>query len=238
MVIYGSVTGDVTNSGVIAPGSATFSGSPMGEFTFKGNYAGAGGTMAINSFLGADDSPSDRLIISGGAATGATTVHVTNAGGPGAETTGNGIPVVNAVSGATTAPGAFALPAGELRAGAFDYDLFRGGAGGSSPNDWFLRSDFVAPPIGVRSRRSVTPPVVPRCAAHSSVPCRPAAEPAAARRRVSDHRARTRHLRRGAASGAAIGSRHPRHARRPGRRYLSSPTALWRSACAARDDGG
>ena len=73
-------------------------------------------------------------------------MHVTNVGGVGAETT-NGIQVVNAVSGATTAPGAFALPAGELRAGAFDYDLLRGGISGTSPNDWFLRSDFVAPAV-------------------------------------------------------------------------------------------
>ena len=111
---YGSVTGDVTNSGVIAPGSAApgLSGSPMGAFTIKGNYTGAGGTMAINTVLGGDNSPSDRLVISGGTASGNTIVHVTNVGGVGAETTGNGIPVVNAISAATTTPGAFALPAG------------------------------------------------------------------------------------------------------------------------------
>ena len=144
---YGSVTGPVTNSGVIAPGSATpgFSGSPMGAFTINGNYTGVGGTMAINTVLGGDGSPSDKLVISsaGTTATGNTTVRVTNVGGGGAETTGNGIQVVSAVGGATTAPGAFALPAGELRAGSFDYDLFRGGVSGS-PNDWFLRSDFIA----------------------------------------------------------------------------------------------
>ena len=142
---YGSVTGDVTNSGVIAPGSAApgLSGSPMGAFTLNGNYTGIGGTMAINTVLGGSGSPSDLLVISGGAATGNTTVHVTNVGGVGAETTGNGIQVVEAVNGATTSPGAFALPAGELRAGAFDYDLFRGGLGASNRQDWFLRSDFV-----------------------------------------------------------------------------------------------
>ena len=142
---YGSVTGDVTNSGVIAPGSAApgLSGSPMGAFTINGNYTGIGGTMAINTVLGGSGSPSDLLVISGGAATGNTIVHVTNVGGVGAETTGNGIQVVEAVNGATTSPGAFALPAGELRAGAFDYDLFRGGLGASNRQDWFLRSDFV-----------------------------------------------------------------------------------------------
>ena len=63
---YGSVTGPVTNSGVIAPGSATpgFSGSPMGAFTINGNYTGVGGTMAINTVLGGDGSPSDKLVIS------------------------------------------------------------------------------------------------------------------------------------------------------------------------------
>ena len=156
---YGSVTGDVTNSGVIAPGSAApgLSSSPMGAFTIKGNYTGAGGTMAINTVLGGDGSPSDRLVISGPgtAATGNTTVHVTNVGGVGAETI-NGIPVVNAVSGATTAPGAFALSVPELRVGAFDYDLLRGGVSGASPNDWFLRSGFVAELPG-----EVVPPVTP-----------------------------------------------------------------------------
>jgi outer membrane autotransporter protein len=141
---YGSVTGDVTNSGIVAPGSAShLSGSPMGAFTINGNYTGAGGTMAINTVLGDSGSPSDLLVLSGGAATGNTTVRVTNVGGVGADTTGNGIQVVEAVNGATTSPGAFALPAGELRAGAFDYDLLRGGLGASNPQDWFLRSDFV-----------------------------------------------------------------------------------------------
>ena len=60
------------------------------------------------------------------------------------ETTGSGILVVNAINGATTVPGAFALE-GEARAGAFDYDLFRGGVSGSA-NSWFLRSDFIVPP--------------------------------------------------------------------------------------------
>ena len=170
---YGGVTGSVVNDGVIAAGAATpgFAGSPTGAFTVvgsllnrgtvrlasgvsignvlevRGNYVGAGGTMAINTFLGGDGSPSDRLVINGGAGTGATTIKVTNVGGPGAETTGNGILVVSAINGATTANGAFVLASGELRAGAFDYDLFHGGVNGDAPSDWFLRSDFTVPPV-------------------------------------------------------------------------------------------
>ena len=123
------------------------------------NYTGVNGTIGLNTFLGADGSPSDRLVINGGSATGNSFLRITNAGGPGAETVANGIAVVQAINGGTTAPGAFAL-AGEVRGGAFDYDLFRGGLGGSNPNDWFLRSTFiVGPPEPVLppSRRSCRP---------------------------------------------------------------------------------
>jgi outer membrane autotransporter protein len=116
--------------------------------------------MAINSFLGGDGSPSDRLVINGDpAATGNTSVHVTNVGGLGAFTTANGILVVNAINGATTAPGAFTLANGELRAGAFDYDLFRGGATLGSANDWFLRSTFTGG--GGGGGGGVLPPIPP-----------------------------------------------------------------------------
>ena len=91
---YGSVTGPTVNNGVIAAGSATpgFLGSPTGTFTIIGDLLnhgaiqlasgralamcwrfaaatlGAGGSMDINTFLGGDGSPSDRLVINGGAA--------------------------------------------------------------------------------------------------------------------------------------------------------------------------
>ena len=117
------------------------------------NYTGMGGGITLNTFLGGDGSPSDQLVINRGAATGSTTLTIQNTTGPGVLTTGNGIQVVDAVSGATTSPGAFTLSNGELRAGAFDYDLLRGGVSGS-PNDWFLRStivvEAVAPAVGGR----------------------------------------------------------------------------------------
>ena len=131
------------------------------------SYIGAGGTIALNTFLGGDGSPSDKLVINGGSATGNSFLRITNAGGPGAETVANGIPVVQAINGGTTAPGAFAL-AGEVRGGAFDYFLFRGGLGGSNPNDWFLRSTFVVGPV----------PIGPaRCRSGRSLPTDPPPEP-------------------------------------------------------------
>jgi outer membrane autotransporter protein len=125
------------------------------------NYIGQGGTIGLNTYLGDDSSPSDRLIISGGSATGSTTLTIHNTAGPGAQTTANGILVVNAVGGATTAPGAFTIANGELRGGAFDYDLFRGGVSGS-PNNWFLRSDFIAPPIPPEPPIPPIPPIPPQ----------------------------------------------------------------------------
>ncbi len=88
-------------------------------------------------------------------------ILVTNFGGTGGETGDrDGIRLVEAINGATTTPNNFTLLNGELRAGAFTYDLFRGGLNpGNFSNDWFLRSDFVAPPIPPEP--PVVPPVVP-----------------------------------------------------------------------------
>jgi len=50
-----------------------------------------------------------------------------------------------------------------VRGGAFDYDLFRGGLGGSSPNDWFLRSTFtVGPPEPIVPPEPILPPEPPQ----------------------------------------------------------------------------
>jgi hypothetical protein len=66
------------------------------------NYEGVGGAIRLNTFLGDDSAPSDRLIINGGAGTGATTLDIRNTTGPGAETVANGILVVQTIDGATT----------------------------------------------------------------------------------------------------------------------------------------
>ena len=130
----------LTNAGLVNMGTGTAPGTSL----FVTNYTGTGGTIAMNTFLGGDGSPSDTLVTRL-TATGNTLLRITNAGGPGAETVADGIRVVRAARG-TTDPGAFTL-VGEVRGGAFDYDLFRGGLDPSnSPNDWFLRSSFVVGP--------------------------------------------------------------------------------------------
>lgn len=116
------------------------------------NYIGAGGTLGLNSFLGGDGSPSDRLIIDGGSATGSSVLSVTKAGGPGDLTTGNGILVVDAVNGGTTATGAFALSTPYIPAGPYAYTLFRSSVDAAGPQSWYLRSTLncaLAPSAGV-----------------------------------------------------------------------------------------
>ncbi|MBB1594566.1 autotransporter outer membrane beta-barrel domain-containing protein [Achromobacter sp. UMC46] len=133
----GTFAGALNNAGEIRPGPND--GTGFGALTVRGNYVGAGGSLTLNTQLGADNSPSDRLVIDGGQASGATPITVVNRGGAGALTAADGIAVVQAVNGATTNTGAFSL-ATPLTAGAYDYHLYRGGALGGDPDSWFLRS--------------------------------------------------------------------------------------------------
>ena len=159
---YGTVNGAVTNNGTVAVADAlaAFANTGSGNLTINGslnnagtvqvggagvgnklvvngNYVGNGGVLAINTKLGADNSPTDKLVISGGTASGNTAVRVTNAGGAGAKTTGDGIEVVSAINGATTQANAFAL-ANRVVAGPYEYTLQRGGS--ASTDSWYLRT--------------------------------------------------------------------------------------------------
>lgn len=164
---FGSARGSVRNDGTlaVADGVPSLAGSGTGTFTINGalfntglmqvgganvgnrlavngSFMGAGGALALNTQLGADNSPTDQLVLSGGGAAGNTAVRITNVGGAGAQTTGNGIPVVVAMNGATTQAGAFAL-ATPVVAGPYEYTLYRGGNG--SADSWYLRSTRPAP---------------------------------------------------------------------------------------------
>ncbi len=98
-----------------------------------GSYTGSAGAITLNTYLAGDGAPSDKLIVNAGTATGTTGLTVHNTTGPGAETQANGIQVVQALNGGTTASDAFTLT-NRLRAGASDYFLFHGEIGGSNPN--------------------------------------------------------------------------------------------------------
>lgn len=135
---------NVSNAGRI---DLTNNGAAGDRFTINGNYVGSNGLLLLDTVLGDDSSASDRLVISGGTATGATSIGIVNVGGAGDVTSQDGIQVVQAINGATTSSGAFAL-GGPVAAGAFEYFLFKGGVSAGSSENWYLRSTLVNPPAG------------------------------------------------------------------------------------------
>jgi len=116
--------------------------APVGD-SFKtlsvNRYQGANGTIALNTYLFDDASPSDLLVIDGGTASGQTNLQIKNAGGAGALTTGNGIKVVDAINNGTTDSNAFRLLS-EVKAGPYQYTLHRASLDDSNGEAWYLRS--------------------------------------------------------------------------------------------------
>ena len=139
---FSQTVAGLTNAGFVNMGSGTAPGTVLTTT----NYVGQGGTIAMNTYFGADNSPSDKLVIDTGAASGNTFLRFTNAGGPATGTMANGILVVEAINGATTAAGAFTMANTRLRTGVSDYRLFQGGLDGSDPDNWYLRSTFTPGP--------------------------------------------------------------------------------------------
>lgn len=150
-------------------------------FTIAGNYVGNGGGVYLQSVLGADGSPSDRLVISNGVASGSTGLGIINTGGGGAETLADGIMVVQSINGGSTAPNAFALY-NPVAAGAYEYFLFKGGVSAGTGENWYLRSTLVAgvtpapanPPLGTPP---ITPPPPPEDAGTPPPPLAPPPSP-------------------------------------------------------------
>lgn len=149
----------VNNAGVI---QMTQSGAPRptDTLTIQGNYTGIGGSLLLDTYLGLDGSPSDKLVISGGLANGLTGLGITNAGGPGGGTTGSGIMVVQASNGGTTAVNAFVLDRA-VAAGAYEYFLFRGGVAAGEQQNWYLRSQLVPVPVPPPPAPEAVAPVAP-----------------------------------------------------------------------------
>ncbi len=103
-----------------------------------GSYAGDG-TLAMNTYIGGDDSPSDRLVIDAGSGTGPSQVLINRTAGNGDLTIANGIEIVSAINGATTTADAFRLGA-RVVGGPYEYTLQRGSRDASAPQSWYLRS--------------------------------------------------------------------------------------------------
>jgi autotransporter family porin len=134
---FNQTVASLSNNGIVRFNStgtdATFAPTIL---TVTGNYTGNNGVLQMSTVLGDDNSPSDKMVVTGNVS-GNTTVQVTNAGGLGAPTTGNGILLVQV--GGTSTDDAFALAGDRVLAGQFAYGLeFRDIAGAG--NNWYLRT--------------------------------------------------------------------------------------------------
>ncbi len=124
-----------------APGGPIADASSYKQLTVR-QYSGNRGVIGLNTFLGGDESPTDRLVLDSGGASGNTSLLISNAGGGGELTTGDGILIVDAQNGATTTTGSFYL-GNRVAAGAYEYSLHRSDS--SNADKFYLRSTIIDP---------------------------------------------------------------------------------------------
>ncbi|WP_353151900.1 autotransporter outer membrane beta-barrel domain-containing protein [Pollutimonas bauzanensis] len=186
-----NMTGDSVLTSLTLDSGAVFS-TPFAANTYKtlttGTLNSTDGVIGLNTWLGGDDSPSDKVVINTtNPVGGQTRLRIRNTGGVGDLTTANGIEVVKRVeieeitepqvqlSRASTlihseaSEGSFALD-GRVVAGAYEYQLYRGGSQVSEADNWYLRS-----------QRNIEPPVLPETeppeAPDTDLPVSPKPEP-------------------------------------------------------------
>jgi outer membrane autotransporter protein len=132
----GVINGNVSNSGTITP---SFSSAPT-NLTVNGNYIGNGGNFSGAVYAPAINPVADTLTVTGNTS-GTTGLTITDKGGLGNRTAGNGIPVV--IVNGTSTSNAFALNQ-RVAAGAYEYQLYKGGSSGTG-NSWYLSTQAPAP---------------------------------------------------------------------------------------------
>ncbi len=138
-----TIGGDVHNAGVITMQN----GEPRDSIAILGDFAGHGGTVVLDTALGDDLSPTDRLIVSGDT-NGHSWVKIANIGGVGYYTK-EGIKIID-IGGQSN--GSFALNGdytthdGQqaiLTSSAFAYTLQKGSGSGTQDGNWYLVSQNV-----------------------------------------------------------------------------------------------
>lgn len=138
------VSGDSLIGGLSMTDSAIVFDHADGAYktlTIDGDFHADNGVLVMNSMLGDDNSPTDRLHVQGNTS-GNAHIAVNNIGGHGAKTE-DGIMLVqvDGVSGAN-----YEL-AGRAVGGAYEYFLHQGGIADPADGDWYLRSQLEVAPI-------------------------------------------------------------------------------------------
>jgi outer membrane autotransporter protein len=132
----GVINGNLNNSGSIIP---SFNGAAS-NLTVNGSYVGNNGTFIGGVYAPVTNPVADSLSVSGNV-TGFTGLTITDKGGLGNRTAGDGIPVI-IVNGNSTDK-AFALNQ-RVASGAYEYKLYKGGASGSG-DSWYLSTQAPEP---------------------------------------------------------------------------------------------
>lgn len=137
-----AVVASLANSGMVNLVTGTAAGHTL---TVTRDYTGNGGTVRLATQMGGDASATDKIVLDGARASGNTSLLIHHAGGEGAQTV-QGIRLVETRNGGATDARAFRLNpgsdgyrqgVGSIAAGAYDYQLVRGGEGGTA-EDWYL----------------------------------------------------------------------------------------------------
>lgn len=113
--------------------------APFRTLTVHGNYTGNDGLLVLNTVLAGDTITNTDLLHVEGDTSGTARLRILNLGGEGLQTEADGIRVVR-VDGVSNAT--FTLD-GRVVAGAYDYNLFKGGVTTDTQDrdgDWYLRS--------------------------------------------------------------------------------------------------
>ncbi|WP_213774684.1 autotransporter outer membrane beta-barrel domain-containing protein [Bradyrhizobium sp. dw_78] len=171
--LSGGSIGEVRADNFALNGTLDIAGMQAGtvgnKFTVTSNNVsfGSASQVLFNTYL--NDGSVQRtdqltLNLNGSATSGTASVHVTNVGGPGAVTTGNGIELVNVTNNNGSTAGAFTL-GNRVAAGPYEYTLFYGSVDASGPQNWYLRSTLDCSPSATSlpcpSTTPSSPAVVP-----------------------------------------------------------------------------
>ncbi len=140
-----SMSGDSVADNINMDGGNIDMRDPSGT-TFRtlttDNFNPAGGAIIdMNAKLDGNGSPSDKLVITT-AATGNASLRVTNRGGSGAQTTDNGILLVDQ---SAVSSGIFDLLGGKIDVAGYEYLLYKGALNGEAllANNYYLRSNLI-----------------------------------------------------------------------------------------------
>ena len=149
--LQGGAVGTVRADTLTLNGDLSIAGrqpGTRGVFTMasRGVSFGSASQVLFNTYLNdASVQNTDLLVLdlNGSSTAGTANVIVTNVGGPGGVTIGDGIKLVQTNNGSSA--GAFVLPAA-VPGGAYEYGLFYGGQGANAADgNWYLRTIYVPP---------------------------------------------------------------------------------------------